>query len=140
MGAVAYRHVADNYIAVFGHFMPPGLWEGIHVIEALQQPQLSVQADTVCSDTQGQSAVGFAFARMFGIRLLPRIRNWKNLKLYRPRASARYRHIDSLFRETVDWKLLKRHWRDWMQLILSVQAGRGFRFCELFKKHPKLDG
>jgi hypothetical protein len=32
MGAVAYRHVADNYIAVFGHFMPPGLWEGIHVI------------------------------------------------------------------------------------------------------------
>ena len=124
MGAVAYRHVADNYIAVFGHFMPPGLWEGIHVIDALQQPQLSIQTDTVCSDTQGQSAVGFAFARMFGIRLLPRIRNWKNLKLYRPRANARYRHLDSLFRETVDWKLLRRHWKDWMQLVLSVQAGR----------------
>ena len=124
MGAVAYRHVADNYIAVFGHFMPPGLWEGIHVIDALQQPQLSIQTDTVCSDTQGQSAVGFAFARMFGIRLLPRIRNWKNLKLYRPRANARYRHLDSLFRETVDWKLLRRHWKDWMQLVLSVQAGK----------------
>jgi TnpA family transposase len=124
MGAVAYRHVADNYIAVFGHFMPPGLWEGIHVIDALQQPQLSIQTDTVCSDTQGQSAVGFAFARMFGIRLLPRIRNWKNLKLYRPRANTRYRHLDSLFRETVDWKLLRRHWKDWMQLVLSVQAGR----------------
>ena len=106
MGAVAYRHVADNYIAVFGHFMPPGLWEGVHVIEALQQPQLTIQTDTVCSDTQGQSAVVFAFARMFGIRLLPRIRNWKNLKLYRPHSRARYRHIDSLFRERVDWKLL----------------------------------
>ena len=124
MGAVAYRHVADNYIAVFGQFMPPGLWEGIHVIEALQQPQLSIQTETVCSDTQGQSAVVFAFARMFGIRLLPRIRNWKNLKLYRPRARARYRHLDSLFRETVDWKLLRRHWKDWMQLMLSVQAGK----------------
>jgi TnpA family transposase len=78
----------------------------------------------VCSDTQGQSAVGFAFARMFGIRLLPRIRNWKNLKLYRPRANARYRHLDALFRETVDWKLLRRHWKDWMQLVISVQAGR----------------
>jgi TnpA family transposase len=124
MGAVAYRHVADNYIAVFGHFMPPGLWEGIHVIEALQQPQLSIQTDTVCSDTQGQSAVVFAFARMFGIRLLPRIRNWKNLKLHRPRTRTRYRHLDSLFRETVDWKLLRKHWKDWMQLILSVQAGK----------------
>ena len=124
MGAVAYRHVADNYIAVFGSFVPPGLWEGIYVIEALQQPPVGVHADTVCSDTQGQSAVVFAFAHMFGIRLLPRIRNWKNLKLYRPRTRVRYRHIDSLFSATVDWKLIRQHWRDWMQLVLSVQAGR----------------
>ena len=48
MGAVAYRHVADNYIAVFGAFVPPGVWEGIYVIEALQQARLSIQADTVC--------------------------------------------------------------------------------------------
>ena len=124
MGAVAYRHVADNYIAVFGEFVPPGVWEGIYVIEALQQARLSVEADTVCSDTQGQSAAGFAFARMFGIRLLPRIRNWKDLTLYRPRARARYRHIHSLFSETVDWELLRKRWKDWMQLILSVQAGK----------------
>jgi TnpA family transposase len=124
MGAVAYRHVADNYIAVFGHFMPPGLWEGIHIIEALQRPQLSVQAGAVCADTQGQSAVVFAFARMFAVRLLPRIRNWKNLKLYRPHHRTRYRHIDALFRETVDWKLLQTHWKDWLQLVLSVQAGK----------------
>ena len=37
MGAIAYRHLADNYIAVFGAFVPPGVWEGIYVIEALQQ-------------------------------------------------------------------------------------------------------
>ena len=124
MGAVAYRHVADNYIAVFCDFVPPGIWEGIYVIDALMQPQLSIQADAVCSDTQGQSAVGFAFARMFAIRLLPRIRNWKDLKLYRPSARVRYRHIDSLFSETVDWKPIREHWKDWMQLILSVQAGK----------------
>ena len=124
MGAVGYRHVADNYIAVFGHFMPPGLWEGIYVIDALQEPQLSIQPEAVCSDTQGQSAVGFAFACMFGIRLLPRIRNWKNLKLYRPHPNARYRHLDSLFREKVDWSFLRRHWKDWMQLILSLQKGK----------------
>jgi TnpA family transposase len=60
---------------------------------------------------------------MFGIRLLPRIRNWKNLKLYRPHSRARYCHIDSLFRERVDWKPIQRHWKDWMQLVLSVHAG-----------------
>jgi len=94
------------------------------VLDALMEPQLSIQADTVCSDTQGQSAVVFAFARVFGIRLLPRIRNWKDLKLYRPRAGVRYSHIDSLFSATVDWKPIREHWKDWMQLILSVQAGK----------------
>ena len=43
---------------------------------------------------------------MFGIRLWPRIRNWKNLTLCRPRARARYRNINSLFSETVDWEVL----------------------------------
>ena len=112
-----------NYIAVFAHFMPPGLWEGIYVIDALQQPQRSIETDPVCSDAQGQSAVGFAFAGMFGIRLLPRIRNWKSLNLYRPR----YQYLDSLFRETVNWSFLRLHWKDWkdwMQLILSLQAGK----------------
>ena len=51
LGAVAYRHVADNYIAVFCHFLPPGIWEAVYVIEGLLRPPFRVQADTVCSDT-----------------------------------------------------------------------------------------
>jgi TnpA family transposase len=60
MGAVAYRHVANNYIAVFRHFIPPGIWEAVYVIEGLMKAGLSVEADTVYSDTQGQSASVFA--------------------------------------------------------------------------------
>lgn len=40
MGAVAYRHVADNYIAVFRHFIPPGVLEAIYVIEGLMKAVL----------------------------------------------------------------------------------------------------
>ena len=123
-GALNSPQSRKRLSTLFGQFVPPGVWEGIYVIEALQQARLSIQADTVCSDTQGQSVAGFAFARMFGVRLLPRIRNGKDLQLYRARARARYKQIDSLFRETADWQLLRKHWKDWMQLILSVQAGR----------------
>ena len=35
-----------------------------------------------------------------------------------------YRHIDSLFRATVDGKPIREPWKDWMPLILSVQAGK----------------
>jgi len=64
MGAVAYRHVANNYIALFQHFIPPGIWEAIYVIEGLLKADHSVEVDTVYSDTQGQSATVFAFTHL----------------------------------------------------------------------------
>jgi len=123
MGAVAYRHVADNYIAVFQHFIPPGVWEAIYVIEGLLKAGLSVKADTVHADTQGQSAAVFAFTYLLGINLMPRIRNWKDLILYRPDGKVKYRHIDKLFTGTIDWVLIGQHWQELMQVALSIQAG-----------------
>jgi TnpA family transposase len=124
MGAVAYRHVADNYIAVFRHFIPPGVLEAVYVIEGLLKAGLSVEADTVYSDTHGQSETVFAFTHLLGIQLMPRIRNWKYLHFYRPDKATRYRHIDRLFTDVVDWKLIRDHWRDLMQVAISIQAGR----------------
>ncbi|MFB9160265.1 Tn3 family transposase [Chromobacterium violaceum] len=124
MGAVAYRHVANNYIAVFRHFIPPGVWEAIYVIEGLLKAGLSVEADTVHADTQGQSATVFAFTHLLGIKLMPRIRNWKNLILYRPDKATKYQHINRLFDETADWDLIEKHWLDLMQVALSIYAGK----------------
>ncbi|HNC22237.1 MAG TPA: Tn3 family transposase [Rhodocyclaceae bacterium] len=124
MGAVAYRHVANNYIAVFRHFIPPGVWEAIYVIEGLLKAGLSVEADTVHADTQGQSATVFAFTHLLGIKLMPRIRNWKNLTLFRPDKTVKYKYINRLFGDSVDWNLIERHWQDLMQVALSIYAGK----------------
>lgn len=124
MGDVAYRHVADSYIANFRHFIPPGILEAVYVIEGLMEAGLSVQADTVYSDTHGQSETAFAFTHLLGIQLMPRIRNWKDLRFYRPDKAVRYKHIDRLFTDVVDWKLISDHWKDLMQVAISIQAGR----------------
>lgn len=124
MGAVAYRHVADNYIAVFRSFIPPGVLEAIYVIEGLLKAGLSVQADTVYSDTHGQSEAVFAFTYLNGIQLMPRIRNWKDLRFYKAEKGTRYKHIDRLFSDVIDWKLIRNHWKDLMQVAISIQTGR----------------
>ena len=124
MGAVAYRHVANNYIAVFCRFIPPGVWEAIYVIDGLINTQLSVQPDTVHADTQGQSTTVFAFTYLTGINLMPRIRNWKDLTFFRPGKNAHYQHIDTLFTDTIDWDLIETHWQDLMQVALSIKAGK----------------
>lgn len=124
MGAVAYRHVADNYIAYFRHFIPPGVLEAIYVIEGLLKAGLSVEPDTVYSDTHGQSETVFAYTYLVGVQLMPRIRGWKDLTFYRPDRGATYRHIDGLFTDVIDWKLISEHWSDLMQVAISVQQGK----------------
>lgn len=110
MSAVAYRHVADNYIAVFRHFISLGVLEARYAIEGLLKAGLSVQADKVYSDTHGQSETVFAFTYLNGIQLMPRIRNWKDLRFCKAEKGIRYKHLDRLFSDVIDWKLIRGRW------------------------------
>lgn len=123
-GGIAYHHVADSYIALFSHFIPCGVWEAVYIIDGLLKNKSDVQPDTLHADTQGQSLPVFALAHMLGIKLMPRIRNWKDLKFFRPSKDAVYKHIDPLFSDPVDWDLLETHWQDLLQVVLSIKAGK----------------
>lgn len=105
-GGIAYHHVSDTYIALFSHFIPCGVWEAVYIIEGLLKNTSDIQPDTVHADTQGQSTPVFALAHLLGINLMPRIRNWKDLKFFRPEKEISYKHIDQLFSDVVDWDLL----------------------------------
>ena len=115
-GAVAFQVVSDLYIALFMHFIPSGVGEAIYIIEALSKNKSKIQPDTVFADTQGQFTPVFAFTYLMGIKLMPRIRNWKDLNFFRPAKNVRYQHIDSLFKGEADWSFLETH--------CSMYAGR----------------
>lgn len=123
-GGIAYHHVSDNYIALFSHFIPCGVWEAIFIIEGLLQNRSDIQPDTVHADTQGQSITVFALAHLLGINLMPRIRNWKDLIFYRPDKQAHYQHINALFTDVIDWDLIETHWQDLFRVVLSIKAGK----------------
>lgn len=123
-GGIAYHHVADNYILLFSTFMSCGVWEAVEIIEGLLKNNSDVQPDIIHGDTQAQSTIVFALAYLLGFRLMPRIRNWQDLKLLRPTKTAKYEHIDSLFTDTIDWDLIEKHWEDIMQVVLSIREGK----------------
>jgi hypothetical protein len=111
-GGIAYHHVADTYIALFSHFIPCGVWEAVYIIDGLLKNKSDTQPDTVHADTQGQSLPVFALSHLLGMKLMPRIRNWKDLQFFRPTQGAVFAHIEPLFDDPVDWGLLETHWRD----------------------------
>ncbi|VXD22093.1 transposase [Planktothrix paucivesiculata PCC 9631] len=123
-GGIAYHHVSDTYVALFSQFISCGTWEAVHIIEGLLKNSSDIQPDTIHADTHGQSTPVFALAHMLGIKLMPRIRNWKDLNFYRPDKDTVYQHIDSLFSETVNWKRIETHWQDILQVVLSIQTGK----------------
>src|SRR6266571_5107391 len=106
-GGIAYHVVSSLYIALYSHFINCGMWEGNFLIDALLGNTSDIHPKVIHSDTQGQSTAIFALSYLLGIELMPRIRHWKDLNFYRPRKQAVYQHIDSLFKDTIDWDLLE---------------------------------
>lgn len=123
-GGIGYYHVADNYIAFFSRFIPCGVWEGIHILDGLMQHNSDLEPDTVYSDTQGQNAPIFGLAYLLGINLMPRIRNWKNLIMFRSGGSQKFEHIDDLFSDKINWSLIEKNLKDMLRVALSVREGK----------------
>ena len=120
---IAYRHIADNYIALFSRFIACGTYEATYILDALLQDLSALHPKRVHADTHGQSAAVFGLAYLLGIELMPRIRRWRKLRLYRAERDSRYRHIDSMFSGTVNWALIREHYPQFMQLALAIQGG-----------------
>jgi TnpA family transposase len=123
-GGIAYHHVSDKYIALFTHFITCGVWEAVYILDGLLKNLSDIQPDTLHADTQGQSGPVFAISYLLGIKLMPRIRNWKDLTFVRPSEDATYKHIEPLFKGVANWNLIKTHWYDMMRVVLSIKAGK----------------
>lgn len=122
-GGIGYYHVSDTYIALFSRFIPCGVHEAIYILDGLLKNESEIKPEEVTGDTQAQNAVVFGLAHLLGIRLMPRIRNWKDLTLYRPTPQSRYEHINALFSDDVDWDLIERHVPDLLRIVLSIKNG-----------------
>jgi TnpA family transposase len=123
-GGIAYHHIAGTYIALFTSFISCGVWEGVHILDALTKNRSKIQPDTLHADTQGQSEPIFGLCRVLGIKLMPRMRGLSDAVFYRPGKAVRYKHIDALFGDEIDWDLIATHAHDMIQVALSIQAGR----------------
>jgi hypothetical protein len=86
-GGIAYRHISDNYIALFSGFIGCGIYEATYILDILQNTMSDLRPSRLHADSHGQSAHVFGPAFLLGIELMPRIRGWKRLKLYRPGGS-----------------------------------------------------
>lgn len=123
-GAIGYYHISDLYIALFSKFIPCGVWEGVYILDLLMNEDVDINPHILHSDTQGQNETIFGLSFLLGIELMPRIRNWKNLKFYKSDKTRAYEHIDELFSDNIDWEIIKTYLPDMLRVALSIKMGR----------------
>jgi TnpA family transposase len=123
-GGIAYRHVSDNYIALFSRFIGCGIYEATYILDILHHSPKDMRPNQLHADTHGQSTHVFALAYLLGIELLPRIRSWQKLKLYHPGGSDRFESIEHLFSTPINWRRIEKHYPDFIRLALAIHSGR----------------
>ena len=114
------------YIAYFNSIsIAAGAREGIYLFDdRLQQNDSILKATGIYSDTHGQSAAIYGLAHLFGVELLPRIRKWRSLKLYRPDLRVMLPATAHLYGGIIDWALIESCWKEYLRVALAVQTGR----------------
>ena len=82
-----------------------------------------IQTGTNCSENKSPpSAAVFGLAYLLGIELMPRIRRWHTLNLYRSDSGQKYSRINSLFSGAINWALIQEHYPQFMQLAIQSRA------------------
>lgn len=92
----------------------------MYILDGLLKNLSDIQPDTLYADTQGQSGPVFAISYLLGIKLMPRIRNWKDLTFLRPSESATYKYIDLLFKALSPF--ITRHIKRYGDYVVNLQS------------------
>lgn len=124
-GGLGYYHVSDEYIALFSNFIPCGVHEAVYIFDGINENDSEIQPNKIHGDTGAQSEVVFGFGLLLAVQIMPRIRNFKHLRYYRPSKHCTFLHIDNLFTEqAIDWDLIKTHYYDMLRVVMSIKAGK----------------
>ena len=123
-GGVGYYLVSDTYIALFSRFIPCGVREAVHLIDALMENDSDIQPTRIHGDTHAQSTVVFGLAHLLGIQLMPRIKDINSLILFKADRRHTYDHIEELFSDGVNFELIRKHHPEMLRIAVSIKLGK----------------
>ncbi len=96
----------------------------MYILDGMLQNRSDVRPSHLQADTHGQSEAVFELAYLLGIEWMPRIRNWRSLRLYSADANPGLRATSRLSSGAIDWGLSESNWEVYGRLIMAIRTGR----------------
>ncbi len=143
-GIMIYWNVERKSLCIYSQLKSPASSEAAAMIEGVLRHCTEMEIDRQYVDSHGQSEVAFAFCRLLGFQLLPRLKPIHVQRLYRPEAGVwgTYRHLNPVLSRPIDWELIRLQYDQMVKYATALRLGTAHseailrRFTRSNVQHP----
>lgn len=124
-GVMIYWHVERKSLCIHSQLKSPSSSEVASMIEGVLRHCTELEVDRQYVDSHGQSVVAFAFTRLLGFQLLPRLKAIHAQRLYRPEAGQpdAYPNLQPVLSRPIDWELIRRQYDEMVKYATALRLG-----------------
>jgi len=124
-GVMIYWHVERNSLCIHSQLKSPSSSEVASMIEGVIHHCTEMEVDRQYVDSHGQSTIAFAFCRLLGFQLLPRLKAIHSQKLYRPETGKAdtYADLQWILTRPIDWELVRQQYNQMIKYTTALRLG-----------------
>lgn len=147
-GIMIYWHVERKSLCIHSQIKSPSSSEVAAMIEGVVHHCTEMEIDRHYVDSHGQSTVAFAFCRLLGFQLMPRLKAIPAQKLFRPEAGhpEAYPNLRAVLSKPIDWETIHQQYDQMIKYVTAVRLGTASteailrRFTRNNLQHPTYKG
>jgi TnpA family transposase len=121
-GVMIYWHVERGSVCIHSRLRRCSSSEVAAMIEGVLRHDTEMEIERQYVDSHGQSEVAFAFCRMLGFQLLPRLKAISAQRLYLPEAgsTAAYPNLACILTRPIDWALIEQQYDEFVRYTTAM--------------------
>jgi len=143
-GVMVYWHVEKKSACIYSQLKSVSSSEVAAMIEGVLRHCTDMSVEKNFVDSHGQSEVAFAFTRLLGFQLMPRLKGLHAQKLYRPFLGPKeaYPHLQPVLTRPVNWVLIRQQYDEMVKFATALRLGTAEpeailrRFTRASVQHP----
>jgi TnpA family transposase len=124
-GVMIYWHIEHGRACIYSQLKSCSSSEVAAMIEGLLRHCTDAQVQANYTDTHGASVVGFAFTELLGFKLLPRLKNIGQVRLYSPDAGpSTWPKLERVIKNRpINWDLITQQYDQMVKYATALRLG-----------------
>jgi hypothetical protein len=123
-GVMVYWHVEKRATCIYSQFKRVSASEAAAMIEGVLRHCTEMEVERQFVDSHGQSEGAFAFCRLLGFELMPRLKGIHRQQLYRPEPGAVYQNLAPVMAaRSINWELIEQQLDAMVKHAMALKLG-----------------